>query len=43
MNDFADLEEVYDGDVQIRLFAQSLAGEVRKWYRVLVVGSIANL
>ena len=43
MNDFADLEEVSDGDVQVRLFAQSLAGEVRKWYRVLAVGSIANL
>ncbi len=43
MNDFTDLEEVDDDDVKLRLSAQSLAGEVRKWYRGLATGSIANL
>lgn len=42
MNDFADLEEVDRDDVRMRLLAQSLSGEVRKWYRSLTVVSINN-
>jgi hypothetical protein len=41
-NDFIDLEEVDFEDVKMRLFTQSLAGEVRKWFRALPPASIAN-
>jgi hypothetical protein len=41
-NDFIDLEEVDFEDAKMRLFAQSLAGEVRKWSRALPVASIIN-
>jgi hypothetical protein len=34
-NDFFDLEEVYHEDVKMRLFVQSLSGEVRKWFKDL--------
>ena len=37
-NDFIDLEEVDYEDVKMRLFAQSLSGEVNKWFRVLPLG-----
>jgi len=43
MNDFTDLEKVDDDGVRIRLFAQSLIGETRKWYTGLEIGSISNL
>ena len=33
MNDFVDVEEVDFDDVKMRIFAQNLAGEVRKWQR----------
>ena len=38
--DFIDLEEVEYVDVKIRLFAQSLSGEVKKWFKYLPVASI---
>jgi hypothetical protein len=41
-NDFIDLEEVDFADVKMRLFTQSLAGDVRKWFRALAPGSIAD-
>jgi hypothetical protein len=41
-NDFIDLEEVDFEDAKMRLFAQSLAGEVRKWFRALPPASIQN-
>jgi hypothetical protein len=41
-NDFIDLEEVDYEDVKMRLFTQSLARDVRKWFRALPVGSILN-
>jgi hypothetical protein len=41
-NDFIDLEEVDFEDAKMRLFAQSLAGEVRKWFRALPTASILN-
>jgi hypothetical protein len=41
-NDFVDLEEVDYEDVKMRLFAQRLAGEERKWFRSLPATSILN-
>jgi hypothetical protein len=41
-NDFIELEEVEFEDVKMRLFTQSLAGEVRKWFRALPPTSIAD-
>jgi hypothetical protein len=41
-NDFIDLEEVDFEDVKMRLFTQSLAGEVRKWFRALPPASITD-
>jgi hypothetical protein len=41
-NDFIDLEEVDFKDAKMRLFAQSLAGEVKKWFRSLPSASILN-
>jgi hypothetical protein len=41
-NDFVDLEEVDYEDAKMRLFAQSLSGEVRKWFKALLVASIPN-
>jgi hypothetical protein len=40
--DFMDLEEVDYEDVKLRLFSQSLAGEVRRWYKGLAAGSIPS-
>ena len=34
-NNFVDLEEVYHADAKMRLFLQSLLGEVRKWFKSL--------
>ena len=39
---FTDLEEVDEDDVKMRLFAQILKGVVKKWFRSLTPGSIAN-
>jgi len=33
MNNFFDLQEVGESDVKMRLFAQILGGEVRKWFK----------
>jgi hypothetical protein len=41
-NDFVDLEEVDHEDAKLRLFAQSLSGEVRKWFKSLPAVSILN-
>jgi len=41
-NDFVDLEEVDHEDEKLRLFTQSLLGEVRKWFRSLPATSILN-
>jgi hypothetical protein len=35
-NDFVDLEVVNYADAKMRLFAQSLSGEVRKWFKDLL-------
>ena len=41
-NDFIDLEEVDFEDVKMRLFTQSIAGEVRKWFRALPPANIVD-
>ena len=41
-NDFCDLEEVDHEDAKIRLFSQSLTGEVNEWFRCLLAGRIHN-
>jgi hypothetical protein len=43
MNDYFDLQEVDEADVQMRLFAQSLMGDVKKWYKGLHAASILDL
>jgi ribonuclease HI len=43
MNDYFDLQEVDEADVQMRLFAQSLTGDVKKWYKALPAASIPDL
>jgi len=43
MNDVFDLQEVDEADVKMRLFSQSLGGDLKKWFRGLLVGIIANL
>ena len=39
-SDWVDLEEVDHDDVKVRLFSQTLVGEVKKWYKNLVDDSI---
>jgi hypothetical protein len=43
MNDYFDLQEVDEDDIQMRLFAQSLIGDVKKWYKALPAASIPDL
>jgi len=43
MNYFFDLHEVYEADVQMRLFAQSLIGDVKKWFKALPGDSIVDI
>ena len=41
-DDFIDLEEVDHKDVKMMLFAQSLSGEAKKWYKDFPPKSILN-
>lgn len=43
MTDFFELHEIDIGDVQMRLFAQTLVGDVRRWFRSLPANSIETL
>jgi hypothetical protein len=43
MNDYFDLQEVDEVDVQMRLFAQSLTGDVKKWFKALPAASVPDL
>ena len=43
MNDYFDLQEVDEADVEMRLFAQSLTGDVKKWFKALHPASITDL
>lgn len=40
MDDFINLEEVDKDDAKMRLMAHSFSGDVKNWFRGLVVGSI---
>jgi len=40
MNDFFDLHEIDEENVTMRLFLQIFGGEVQKWFRALLVGTI---
>ena len=43
MTDFFDLHEIDAENVTMRLFVQTFGGEVRKWFRALLAGSINTL
>ena len=43
MDDYFDRNEIDDDSVKLRLFAQSLGGEVRKWFKGLTPHSIHDL
>ena len=43
MNDSFDLQEVDEADVNMRLFAQSLMGEVKKWFKTLRAATITDI
>jgi hypothetical protein len=43
MNDYFDLKEVDEVDVQMRFFAQSLTGDVKKWFKDLPTASVPDL
>jgi hypothetical protein len=43
MNDYLDLQEVDEVDVQMRLFSQSLTGDAKKWFKALPAASIPDL
>ena len=42
MTDYCEIYEIDESDVQVRLFAQSLTGEVKKWFKKLAAGSIVD-
>ena len=42
ITDFCDSEEIDHEDVRMRVFAQSLHGEVKEWFRGFPAGSIHN-
>ena len=41
-DNFIDLEEVDDEDTKMRLFAKSLSGEAKKWYKYFPPSSIRS-
>ena len=43
MNDYFDLQEVDEADVQMRLFAQSLTRDVKKWFKALPATTIIDI
>jgi len=43
MTDYFELHEVNEDDVQMRLFAQTLGGDVKKWFKSLPPNHIADL
>ena len=43
MKDYFELHEIDDVDVQMRIFAQNLTGGVKKWFKGLNAGSVADL
>jgi hypothetical protein len=43
MNDYFDLQEVDEADVQMRHFAESLTGDVKKWFKYLCPSLVVDL
>lgn len=43
MSDFFELHEIDEADVQMRLFAQTLTGDVKKWFKAIPSNHIADL
>lgn len=43
MFDFFELHELDESDVQMRLFTQSLTGDVKKWFKAFPANHIADL
>jgi hypothetical protein len=43
MNDYFDMQEVDEANVQMRLFAQILTGDVKKWFKTLCVATITDM
>jgi hypothetical protein len=43
MNDYFDLHEVDEADVHMRLFAQSLTGGIKKWFKELQAARIVDI
>ena len=43
MEDSFDYMEIDDDTVKMRIFAQSLGGDVKKWFKSLPPGSIQDL
>jgi hypothetical protein len=43
MNDYFDLQEVDEADVQKRLFAQILTDDVKNWFKALRAASIVDI
>ena len=43
MNDYFDLQEVDEEYVHMRIFSQSLNGNVKKWFKSLRVASIVDI
>ena len=40
--DFIDLEEIDNDDAKMRIIAQSLFGEVKKWFFLLIAGLVGT-
>jgi hypothetical protein len=43
MNNYFYLQEVNEADVQMRLFAQNLTGDVKKWFKYLHPATITDI
>ena len=43
MTDYFELHEIDESDVQMRLFAQTLTGDVKKWFKAFPANHIADL
>jgi hypothetical protein len=43
MNDYFDLQEVDEADVQMQFFAQSWTGDIKKWFKALPATSVPDL
>jgi len=43
MSEFFELHEINEADVQMRLFAQTLTGDVKKWFKAFPTNHIVDL